>query len=441
MDNTMIASDATSSQEEFAAWIGLDWADQKHQIALYDVASSKVELHTLKSSPEGMQEWLASLRTRYGGAKVALVLEQSRGSVLYALIGYDFVVLYPVNPQALSNYRKVFYPSGAKSDPVDAMLMLDMVRKSPEHFHVWKADDDVTRSLKLLVEDRRKLVNQLTRLTNQLTSRLKTYFPQALDLAGELDTRQACDFLKRWPTLEDLQSARPATLRKFYESHGRPRKDTLEQRLQQITKAVPLTKDRAAVLSGSLMVQALIAQIRPLVIVIEDFDDHIKQLFQKHPDHLVFESFPGAGEVLAPRLQAAFGADRERIQSAAEMQTLSGVAPVTEQSGKKEYVHWRRGCPKFLRQTFQEFAAQSILRSDWARAYYDQLRNKGKSHNQALRALAYKWIRIMFHCWKTHTPYDEQIYLIALAKRGSGLYAPAIGVGQMRRLKKLKPAA
>jgi transposase len=406
-----------------AAWVGLDWADQQHQVCLYDVATSQVESSRLEQSAEALQEWLGQLRARYGGAKVAIVLEQSRGPVLYGLMSCDFVVLYPVNPESLANYRKAFFPSGAKSDPSDAALLMEMVRKNPERFRLWMPGDAETRSLQLLTEGRRKLVNQKTSLTNQLTSLLKGYYPQALEWAGELDSEQACDFLEKWPTLADLQKAKPARLRQFYLRSGRPRPDRLEQRLQQIRQALPLTSDPAVVLSGSMMVQALVAQLRPLLAAIAQFDQQIALLFRKHPDRPLFESLPGAGAVLAPRLLAAFGADRDRFQSAIEMQQLSGIAPVTEKSGSLEWVHWRLACPKFLRQTFQEFADHSRKYCDWAKAYYQQQRTRGKKHQAAVRSLAYKWIRIMFRCWKDHRPYDSGIYLSALSDRRSPLLA------------------
>ena len=146
-------------------------------------------------------------------------------------------------------------------------------------------------------------------------------------------------------------------------------------------------------------------------------------MFEQHDDSTLFGSFPGAGASLAPRLLAAFGSDRGRFEFAAEMQQLAGIAPVTEKSGNGIWIHWRLACPKFLRQTFHEFAGQSILYSDWARAHYDQLRKRGKSHHAALRALAFKWIRIIFRCWKTRTAYDEALYCKSLRLRRSPLAA------------------
>ena len=102
-------------------------------------------------------------------------------------------------------------------------------------------------------------------------------------------------------------------------------------------------------------------------------------------------------------------------------QRNSRRTPVTERSGKTLWVHHRLACPKFVKQTFHEFSDQSIRFSRWARAYYDQQRARGNDHHAALRALAYKWIRILFRCWKERRPYDEDTYIEALRRHGSPL--------------------
>jgi transposase len=154
---------------------------------------------------------------------------------------------------------------------------------------------------------------------------------------------------------------------------------------------------------------------------IEDFDRAIAQLAPTPPDFALFHALPGAGPVFAPRLLVAFGEQRERYTSASELQQYAGIAPVTERSGNMCWVHWRLQCPKFLRQTFVEWASESIRHSFWARAYYAQQRAKGNTHQAATRALAFKWIRILYRCWQTNTPYNESMYLNALVRRGSPL--------------------
>jgi hypothetical protein len=118
---------------------------------------------------------------------------------------------------------------------------------------------------------------------------------------------------------------------------------------------------------------------------------------------------------------AAFGERRERFAGASAAQKCFGIAPVIERSGNKSWVHWRYGCSKFLRQTFVEWAGQTIPRSFWAKAYYDSCRARGTRHQAALRALAFKWIRILYRCWVDRTPYDESRYLMALQKRSAPL--------------------
>ena len=135
----------------------------------------------------------------------------------------------------------------------------------------------------------------------------------------------------------------------------------------------------------------------------------------------MFDALPGAGAVFAPRLLVAFGEQRERFSAAEELQNYAGIAPVTERNGKKSWVHWRLQCPTFLRQTFVEWAAEATRHSFWAQVYSQQQRDKGKAHQAAVRALAFKWIRILYRCWQERTPYDESVYLQALKRRSAPL--------------------
>jgi transposase len=335
-------------------------------------------------------------------------------------VGCGFLVLYIINPKSLSSFREAFYGSGATSDRVDAELMREMVQQNPSRFRAWRPDDVLTRSLRLLTEGRRHLVDQSTALTNQLMALMKGYYPQALTWIGSLNSTWACDFLEQWPTLQSVQASSRRSILRFYEKHPRAWLD-LDEQLKQIQDARALTQDEAVLESSALMAQALVSQLRPVLASIAEFERKIALIFRKHPDRLIFESFPGAGAALAPRLTAAFGTDRDRFQAATEMQELAGIAPVTEQSGKKRFVHWRYACPKFMRQTFQEFADHSRRWCQWAKAYYQALRQRGKSHNASVRALAYKWIRILFRCWKDRQPYQDEVYTKALLKHGSPL--------------------
>ena len=405
---------------DVVAYIGLDWADERHSVHLQP-ADGKIEHHELEQKPAVLHEWVAQLQQRFPGGKIAIALEQRKGAVVHALLMYDCFVLYPINPKALARYREAFTTSGAKDDPRDAELLLTLAVRHRDKLRAWVPDTVESRKLQALCEQRRKLVNQRVALTNRLTSLLKQYFPQALEWVGDLASVQACDFLTQWPTLAAVQRARPSTVRRFYQDHNCRKRGVIDARLAAIASARPLTTDAAVIEPLSLSVQTYATQLRTLIAAVQTFDARIAEVFDQHTDHHIFESLPGAGAVCAPRLAAAFGTDRTRWDSAAELQAHSGIAPVTERSGKSQWIHHRLACPKFVKQTFHEFADQSIRFSRWARAYYDQQRGRGNDHHAALRALAYKWIRIMFRCWKERRPYDEEIYIDALRRRESPL--------------------
>jgi transposase len=172
----------------------------------------------------------------------------------------------------------------------------------------------------------------------------------------------------------------------------------------------PWTRDRAQLEPTALYLQAIVPQLAALNQAIERFEQRIEQVFAQHQDAPLFRSLPGAGPALAPRLLVALGSDRKRFASAAEVQAYSGIAPITQRSGKSCQVRRRYACPKFLRQTFHEFADQARKWSGWSKAYYRHLRQRGQCHQAALRALAFKWIRILYPLWIHRTPYDEQRY-------------------------------
>jgi transposase len=411
----------TPSASEFAAFVGIDWADRKHDVCLQAAGSSRRELSVLAHRPEAIAQWAEALRQRFGGRPIAVCLEIASGPLVYALQRYAFFVLFPVNPATLAKYRKAFHVSGAKDDPLDAQLALDLLLRHPEKLDKLQPQGPAMRILTELVEQRRVLVGEVGRLTNRITWALKQYFPQVLEWFEDKNTLVFCDFLSRWPTLKHAQRARKARLTAFFHEHNARYPHIIEQRIRAIASASALTADLAVIEPNRLLVEALVQQLRVLLQSVQRFDREIQARAATLPDVALFASFPGAAEVFAPRLAAAFGERRERYASPDELQRYSGIAPVTERSGNKCWVHWRLHCPRFQRQTFVEFAASSLPHCYWAKAYYDQQRARGSSRQAALRALAFKWIRIMYRCWQTRTPYDEARYLNALKRRGSPL--------------------
>ena len=409
---------------QYTAVIGIDWADKKHDVCVQDMGTGKRLASQVRHRAEDLDEWARSLHRRYGGP-IAIAVELSKGPIINVLQKYDFFVIFPIDPSKLANHRKTFTSSGAKDDPTDAEFALDLLSKHSEHFKPLQPQSVGMRTLMTLVEHRRQLMNDRVRITNRLRNALKQYYPQPLEWFDHIDTVLFCDFIRRWPSLPQARRARRATIERFFREHNMNRKLLLERRIKAIKSAMPLTTDDAVIVPHRLHALALVAQLEVTLQCIKQYDADIASLAPQHPDYELFSPLPGAGPVHTPRLMVAFGEQRERFNNAAEVQKYGGLAPVTKRSGQSTWVHWRWQCPTFLRQTFVEWAAQTINKSYWAGLYYQQQRSKGCSHQAAVRALAFKWIRILYRCWKTRTPYDENRYLRALQERGSPLLKTA----------------
>lgn len=411
---------------DFAALIGIDWADQKHDICEQPAGDQPRMLSVISSQPEALHAWAGELRQRYPQQQVAVGCELHKGPLVFALSQYDHIVLFPINPASVAQYRKAFSHSGAKNDPGDARIQTDILADHMQKLRPIPPESPAVRILAQLTQSRRKIVQERVRLTNRLTATLKNYYPQVLDWFQEKDTHTFADFLLKWPTLDAAKRARKQTLMQFFQSHNARYGQVNAQRIQAIKQATPLTGDPGVIVPNQLLVEVLAGQLKGLIDAIERVNGEIKQRYRKLKDRKLFDSLPGAGPVMAPRLLAAFGSDRDRYQCASEIQKYVGIAPVIECSGKKSWTHWRYNCPKFLRQTFIEWAGESIRYSFWANAYYEQQKAKGKPHQTIIRSLAFKWIRIVFACWKTNTPYDESKYLASLKKRNSPLLKFAV---------------
>ena len=419
----------SQSNNSYAAYVGIDWADTKHDICIQAADSEDREFDCIQHKPDKIEEWALATHKRFGGP-IAIAVELSKGPIVYALQKYDFLVIFPIHPLTLAKYRQAFRPSGAKDDPTDAEFGLDLLLHHPDRLQPLQPQSVVMRSLMLLVEQRRNLVNDRVRITNSLRYALKQYYPQPLEwFDRSIGSVMFCNFIARWPTLKQVKRARKNTLITFFSDHRMHRSQILETRLTAIKAAQLLTLDEAVINPYSLQALVLVDRLRVILQGIEKFEKEIAEVAKQHEDFVLFESLPGAGPAYASRLLVAFGEQRDRYASAAELQKYAGIAPVIERSGKKNWVHWRYQCPKFLRQTFVEWAAQTINKSYWAGEYYRQQREKGCKYQVAVRALAFKWIRILFRCWQTHAPYDESAYLKALKRRGSPLVNPEIVEG------------
>ena len=137
-------------EPQFAAFVGIDWADRKHAWCLQAADSGKRESGELEHTPEAVEMWVGQLCQRFGNRPIAVGVEQSRGALVFMLAKYEPLHLFPVPSTMAANMRKALYPSGSKDDPRDADLLLDVccsiatsyivchpIRKRPAGYKIW----------------------------------------------------------------------------------------------------------------------------------------------------------------------------------------------------------------------------------------------------------------------------------------------------------------
>jgi len=410
--------------------IGIDWADQKHDYCLLatnstetvDAPAATKEIGEVSSSPEKLHQWVLQLRQRFPQGVFEVCVELSRGPLINALAQYDFIRIFPLNPISSNRFRECLYPSLTKDDIKDAALLLEILQKHREHLRPYEPSDEKSRLLEGLAQARRKSVNQRSALIQTLTSNLKEYYPQALELAGDLSERMSRRFLKKWPSWKEVSAVREQTLRKFYYANQSRSEKRIEARLQLHKQSCPLSEDFATTELGRMQTLALVEQLETLDKIIKEFDTKIEGIYRDHQKKPIINSLPGAGKVMGPRLISAMQQCLPKCKNAGDLASYSGIAPLRQKSGNSSRISKRMRRPCFLHQTFIEWGQCSIKYSTWAQAYYKHRKETlGHSHWAIVRSLAFKWIRILYKCWEDGVQYNEEIYLKTLKMRGSKL--------------------
>lgn len=124
---------------------------------LQTASSTARQAGTVDHTPEAVAIWATERRLRFNGQPIAVAVEQSLGPLVFMLTKYEHLIIFPVHPTTLANYRKSFRPSGAKDDPNDAALLLDVLTLHHDKLRQLRPDTPETRTLQFLVEERRKV--------------------------------------------------------------------------------------------------------------------------------------------------------------------------------------------------------------------------------------------------------------------------------------------
>jgi hypothetical protein len=183
------------------------------------VLQTAILIGEISTRDPALQGWLLELRSACVEGKVAIALEQRRGALFYHLCTHlNWIDLYPINPHSLASFRKTFFSSRAKDDPVDSQLLEELVRTHPDRLRPYQPESTTERKLDQYCRNRRSLVGLATKTELKLISTLKQYFPLAVNLFAAVGMKSdiALNFLSRWPTLDELRKAKPHTVRSFF---------------------------------------------------------------------------------------------------------------------------------------------------------------------------------------------------------------------------------
>lgn len=403
-----------------ALWAGVDWADEEHQVCVVDTAGKVVAAFALPHQAEALQGLGSRLRAL--GPIAGVAIETPRHLLVHQLLADGFLV-YPLNPSISHKWCEALSVAGATHDPSQAFALADGLRHHHERLRPLLPDDPATRELAILCKAEVSLIRNQTALVNQLQATLKDFHPVAIAWFEDWTCPSAWEFAVVFPTPAAVAEAPEKKLYAFLARQHIAASPLWQERIAGRSDAARWPSDPAAEAGLPLLVASLVAVLRTLREELAKHRRRIEALFARQPDAALFDSLPGAGRKLAPRLLAHFGTQRGRYESAKALQQLAGTVPVTQQSGKSKEVRFRRACQKDFRNTMHQFAFCSLRKSEWARAAYHRARDRGQGHAHALRTVAAQWLKIIYRMWVTNTPYNEALYLASLIRHRSPLIA------------------
>lgn len=399
-------------------WVGIDWADQTHQVCCLDHQGKIVWEQQVAHQQNDIKQLMQRLRELKG--PVSIAIETAHGLLIEEILVAGLTV-YAINPKQAHTWCQSLSVNAAKSDPADAYALGEGLRLFHPHLKPLAPEDPLTRELRLLCRDEVTLIQERTALLNRWQATLKEYYPLVLEWFSEANSPSAWDFVLEFPTPQAANQAKRGKLTGFFKKHHIGLSPLWLKRIDQIKTSSSWQADPATERAKSLLAVSLSKQLRTLEANLKSYREQIGWLFAQLPDKDIFTSLPGAGPKIGPRLAAELGQDRNRFPDDMSLLCHAGVVPLTKASGKYRVVKIRYGCNKHLRDTVYHWSFLTLEYSIWSRAFYDMVRQGGQDHATALRNLGRKWMKILRRMWQDHSIYDEKKYLLSLEKHGSHL--------------------
>ncbi len=392
--------------------VGIDWANEQHQVCVLDATGNPLAEFSVEHSAAGMDRLAHRLlELGHEASRCAVAIELTRGPVVEGLIERGFHV-FAINPKQLDRFRDRHSPSGAKDDRRDAYVLAGSLRTDPASFRRLEFDEALITQLRELSRTHEELRDDLGSLASRLREQLHRYFPQLLKFSGAANEPWLWALLLKAPTPHKARRLRKAQLAKLLKDH-RIRRFSADE-LHQALAQPPLRLAPGSVEAASDHALSLIARLRPTHEQLRLCDRRLSQTFDQlaatqkergeHRDAAILLSLPGVGKLNGAAMLAE-ASQPLRDKDYTTMCHLSGVVPVTRQSGKRRIVLMRRACNKRLRNALYTWANCSIQNDEASLNFYRAARQRGLDHAPALRSLGNRWLRILFAMLRDRTLY------------------------------------
>jgi len=385
-------------------FVGWDWASTSHDVTVLDEQGRVVERWALRHTEQALAETLARLARHGQPAELPVIIERSAGLVVDRLLAAGHPVV-PVHPTAFHAARPRWGAAGAKSDPGDSYKLADYLRTDGHRLRRLQPLDPGLRELQALVRLREDHVRARTAASNQLGALLDASWPGPKAMFCKLASDIALAFLTDYPTPQAAARLGQARLAAFCRRHayrgGKPPAELLAR-----LRAAPIPSSGLAPAVLAQLIGAQVQLLRSLQATIGELETAITQRVAQHPRAKLLRGLPGVGTINLAQLLAEVGPILDRVSTAEQAAAECGAAPVTRASGKTSGVYFRWAANSRARTALTAFAHNARMQSPWAGRLYADARARGKPNPHATRIVARAWLRVIWACWHTNTPYD-----------------------------------
>lgn len=398
-------------------YMGIDWSQEKHDVSILNEKGASILDLTIKNGEEGYRQ-LNEKRKQFGVAASECIvgIESAHTLLIDYLWSEGYTQIYVLPPGVIAANRGRNRQSGAKNDRYDSRVIGETLRTDLHKFYPWHPGSETLQAMRVRVKQAEFWTKESTRLANRLQAVLLRYYPAALAVFPSWPTPLVCHFVIAYPTPAAAKGLSLADFKAFAKSHRYPKPRSLPACYERLCAAYPPAQ---AGLVTAYASEAL-PLAKALLASLQNEKENLRQLqklFLQHTDAHIFAALPGAGEWLAPALLVKFGEDRKRFPAPEPLQSLAGTCPVTNQSGKKRTIHFRRSCDHAFRHITQQWARCAVAQSDWAAAYFDELSKRGLAPTHAYRALANRLLAITWKLWQDNLLFDDAVLLQSRLKR------------------------